>query len=55
MVLNVLNIFIHTNMTPNKDGEERVLMKITAVLVDMILELDSEMYSKRVVFENRKK
>ena len=30
-------------------------MKITGVLVDMLLELDSETYIKHVVFENGKK
>ena len=39
-------------MPPNKDGEERIIIKITGVLVDMILEFDSETYSKHVVFEN---
>ena len=42
MVLDVLNAFIQTNMPPKTDGEERVIMKITSVLVDIILELYSE-------------
>ena len=33
MVLDVTNTFIQTNMTPNKDGEEKVIMKITDAIV----------------------
>ena len=52
MFLDVPNTFIQANMTPNKDGEERVIMKITGVLVDMLVELDSETYRKHATFEN---
>ena len=51
MVLDVTNILIQTNMPPNKNGEERVIMKITGVLVDMLAKLDIEIYRKHVVFE----
>ena len=55
IVLDVTNAFIHTNMPPKENGEERVIMKTTGVLVDILLELDSETYRKHVVFENGKK
>ena len=55
MVLDFPNAFIHTNITPNKDSEKMVIMKITDVKVDMLLELNSEMYSRHVLFENIKK
>ena len=55
MVLDVTNTFIHTNITPKKKGEEMVITKITGVLVAMILELDSETYTKHMVFENENK
>ena len=55
MVLDVTNSFIQTNMPPKKDGKERVIIIITGVLVDMILELDRDIYSNHVVFENEKK
>ena len=55
MVMDVPNAFIQTNMPPNKYSEERVIVKIIGVLVDMLLELDSETYSKNMVFENGKK
>ena len=54
MVLDVTRTFIQTNIPTKKDGKERAIKKITGVLVEMILELDSETYSKRVVYENGK-
>ena len=53
--MDVPNAFIHTNMPPNKNCEERVIMRTTGVLVDMLLELDSETYIKNVVREKVKK
>ena len=38
-------------MPPNKYDEESLIMKITGVLVDILVELDSETYKKHVVFE----
>ena len=55
MVLGVPNAFIQTKIPPNKDGEEWVIIRITGVLVDMLVELDSETYRKHVVFQNGKK
>ena len=55
MVLDVTNTFIHTNITPKNYGEERVITKITGVLVDIFVEMDSETYRKHMVFENGKK
>ena len=37
MVLDVPTIFIHTKMPPNKYVEEKVIMKIRGVLLDMLL------------------
>ena len=55
MVLDVSNAFIQNSIPPNKYSEERLIIKITGVLVDMILKLDSATYSKHVVFEIGKK
>ena len=41
MVLDVTNKFVKTNIPPKKNGEEREIMKIAGVLVDILLELDS--------------
>ena len=55
MVMVVTSALIHTNIPPKKYGEERVIMKITGVLVYMLVELDSDTYRKHVAFENGNK
>ena len=55
MVLDFPNTFIQTNMPPNKYGEERVILKITGVIVGMQVELDGDTYRKNMVFENLNK
>ena len=50
MVLDVINTLIHNNIPTKKYVEERVIMKITDVLVDMIVGLDSETNSNHMVF-----
>ena len=55
MVLDVPNAFIQNKLTPKKDGEERVIIQITGVLVDMLLGLDRNTYSKHVVLLNGNK
>ena len=37
MVMDVPNAFIQTNMPQKKYGEERVIIKITGVIVDMLV------------------
>ena len=37
MVLDVTNAFIHNKITTMKGGEERVIMKITGVIVNILL------------------
>ena len=55
MTADIPNAFIQAQLPPRKEGEERVIMKITGVLVDLLVELDSETYGPYVVFENGKK
>ena len=45
-----INAFIQISIPPKKYGEERVILKITGVIVDMLVELESEIYIKHVVF-----
>ena len=54
MVLDVPNAFIQTEI-PESGNDERIIMKITGVLVNMLVELDPEVYGKHVVFENKRK
>ena len=55
MTADVPNAFIQASMPEVKEGEERVMMKITGVLVDMLVELDPSLYAKFVVFEDGEK
>ena len=55
MIMGVTNLFIHINMQTKKYGKEMVIMKVTVMLVNILLELGSDTYSKHVVFENGKK
>ena len=52
---DIPNAFIQTLMPEVKDGEERVIMKITGVLVDLLVEIAPEVYGPYVVFENGRK
>jgi hypothetical protein len=38
-----------------KDGDERVMMKITGVLVGMLVELNPELYGPYVVYEKNRR
>ena len=55
MCADVPNAFIQASMPDVKEGEERVMMKITGVLVDLLVELAPEVYGPYVVFENGRK
>ena len=55
MSADVPNAFIQTEMPEIKQGEERVMMKITGVLVDMLIQLDPQLYGPHVVYEKGRK
>ena len=55
MTCDIPNAFVQTVMPEKKAGEERVIMKITGVLVDMLVQLDPELYGPYVVYENGRK
>jgi hypothetical protein len=55
MTCNIQNTFIQA-LLPKKDpGEVRVVIKITGVLVDMLVDINPELYRPAVVLENQKK
>jgi hypothetical protein len=55
MTCNILNAFIQA-LLPKKDpGEDRGVMKITEVLVDMLVGINPKLYGPAVVLENQKK
>ena len=51
MCVDIPNAFIQAEMSDISDSEERVTMKITGVLVDMLVQLSPEIYGPYVVFE----
>ena len=55
MSADVPNAFIQTEMPEIKQGEERVMMKITRVLMDMLIQLDPQLYGPHVVYEKEHK
>jgi hypothetical protein len=55
MTCDIPNAFIQALMPVIKDGEERVMMKITGVLVEMLVELNPLLYGPYVVYEKRGK
>ncbi len=55
MTADVPNAFIQTMMPEPKPGEDRVIMKITGVLADLLVELAPDIYSSFVVLENGKR
>jgi hypothetical protein len=55
MSADIPNAFIQTKMPEIPQGEERVLMKITGVLVDLLMDLNPELYGSKIVFENGRK
>ena len=55
MSADVSNAFIQTPMPERKNGEERVVMKITGVLVDLLVQLAPDVYGPFVVYEKGRK
>ena len=55
MSCDIPNAFIQAEMPVVKKGDERVIMKITGVLVDILVQLAPNVYSKFVVYKNGKK
>ena len=52
---DVPNAFIQAKMPKVKKGQDRVIMKITGVLVDLLVKLAPELYKDKVVIENGKR
>jgi hypothetical protein len=55
MTADVPNAFIQTKLPEGKAGDERVIMKITGVLVNLIVDIASEIYGPYVVVEKGKR
>ena len=55
MTGDIPNAFIQAYLPVLENGKEKVIMKITGVLVDLLVELAPEIYSDYIVYENGKK
>ena len=55
MTCNIPNAFIQAHMPRTNAGDERVIMKVTGMLVDLLVQLSPNTYGSHVVFENGKK
>jgi hypothetical protein len=55
MTCGIPNAFIQAYLPKKEPGEDRVVMKITGVLVGMLVNINPELYGPAVVLENRKK
>ena len=55
MTGDVPNIFVQTQIPESEKGNERIIMKITGVLVDILVEISPKVYTDYVVFEKGKK
>ena len=55
MTCDIPNAFIQAEMPEIWDGEKRIMMKIQGILVDMLVDLNPNLYGPKVVYENGKK
>jgi hypothetical protein len=55
MTCDIPTAFIQALLPKKNPGEDRVDMKITGVLVDMLVNINPELYGQAVVLENQKK
>ena len=55
MTADIPNAFVQTDMPETKENEDRVIMKITGELVNMMVELDPTLYQSYVVYEGKRK
>jgi hypothetical protein len=55
MTCDIPNAFIQALMPEVKDGNERVMIKITGVLVNRLVELNRELYGPYVFYERNRK
>jgi hypothetical protein len=54
MTLDIPNAFVQTSI-PQGEGDEKIIMKIRGVLVDILLEMSPETYKDYVVYEGKNK
>jgi hypothetical protein len=55
MKCDIPNTFIQAYLPKKEPGEDRVVMKITGVLVNMLVNINPVLYGPAIVLENHKK
>jgi len=55
MTADIPNAFIQASLENLKDGDEKVVMKVTGMLVDLLVKVAPDVYGPFVVFENGRK
>jgi len=55
MTADIPNAFIQASLENLKDGDEKVVMKVTGMLVNLLVKVAPDVYSPFVVFENGRK
>ena len=55
MTADIPNAFIQAHLDKLEDGDEKVIMKVTGVMVDLLLQIDPDLYSPFVVYEKGRK
>jgi len=49
------NAFIQASLENLKDGDEKVIMKVTGVLVNLLVQVAPDVYGPFIVYENGRK
>jgi len=52
MTADIPNAFIQASLNNRKDGDEKVVMKVTGMLVNLLVQVAPDVYGPFVVFEN---
>jgi len=55
MTADIPNTFIQTSLENLKDGDKKVVMKVTGMLVDLLVKVATDVYGPFVVFKNGRK
>jgi len=55
MTADIPNAFIQASLENLKDGDEKVIMKVTGMLTDLLIKVAPDVYSPFVVYENGRK
>jgi len=55
MTADIPNAFIQASLENLKDGDEKVVMKVTGMLVDLLVKVAPNVYSPFIVFKNGRK